>query len=93
MIVKQTTCNAVKLSESGKAAETGAEIYGVILAAGSANATVVLDNSEDGTGTEKLKLAAVTASSEVYAGSPISFSAGCYATLSGTDAEVTIIYK
>lgn len=92
MIIKPTVANSVKLTSSGKAVDGGAEVCGVILSAGNASATVVLHNSEDNSGTEKFKLSAVANSSEVYSGPPIKFPSGCYASISGTGAEVTIIY-
>jgi len=94
MIHKLTTTNVKKLTGSGKVADAGCEIYAVVLAAGSANATVVIHNSEDNSGTEVLKLAAVASSTEAVSFShPIQLANGAYATISGTGAEVTVSYR
>ncbi len=92
MIIKPTTCKASHLTATGKAVDAGAEICGVILAAGSAEATVTLKNSEDNSGSTLLVLAAPAKDSAVYSGAPIKFSAGCHATLTGSGATVTVFY-
>ena len=94
MISKLTTTNVVKKVASAKVADGGAEIYALVLAAGSAAATVVLHNSEDNTGTEVCKLAAVANSTEaVTFCHPLYLDNGAYVTLTGDGAEVTVSYK
>lgn len=94
MISKLTNVSIKKLDESGKIADTGVEIYGVVLSAAGADATVVIHNSEDDSGDEVLKLSAVQNTSEsISFPHPVSLSAGAYADLSGSNAEVSIAYK
>lgn len=94
MVDKLTTTNIVKKTASAKVVDTGAEIYAIVLAAGSDTATVTLYNSEDDSGTEVCKLAAVANSTEsVTFCHPIFLSNGAYVAITGTDAEVSISYK
>ncbi len=75
----------------------GTSIVGmVILIGGSADSSVILDDSTDGTGTEKIELKALTNDSKIaFFGNTtgISFSTGIYSTISGTGAKVFIYLK
>lgn len=81
-----------KYAEATAALRTGSGvIHTVILAGGSDAATVILDDSTDGSGSTLLKLSAVANGSAVASGLAIPFSTGCYATLSGTSPAVTVV--
>lgn len=94
-ISKLTNVSAKKLDETGKISGEGCEIYGITLSAGSqAEATVIIDNSTDGSGDEVWKLSAVAGGSESIAfPHPILCGSGAYATLSGTGAQVSVAYE
>ena len=66
----------------------------VILNGGTADSSVILDDSTNGTGTEKLKVKALANSSQVVNISEgLRFGTGVYATLAGSGAEVYVYYK
>jgi len=70
-------------------------VHGISLAAGSgAAATVILDDSVAGSGTNKWKMAAVTAGGDsITFDPPIAFAVGIYATLGGAGATVSVAYE
>ena len=66
----------------------------VVLVGGSINSSVVLNDSTDGSGTDKLKIKALANDSKVVdLEKGMNFENGVYVTLSGTAAEVYIYYK
>jgi hypothetical protein len=94
MITKETSCTSRHLTSSGKAVDTGQEIVGIILAAGSnADATVVLDASEDGSGDDFLAVSAAQKTTESPSFAPVKCTSGAYATIGGSGAKVTILYR
>lgn len=82
------------LTESGAVKSANGRVSAITLAAGSDAATVILDDSTDGSGTDKWKLAAVANSSEsVSFPEPLLFGTGIYATLTGTAEAVSVAYE
>ena len=69
-------------------------LFGVVLAAGTDNGTVVIhDNATEASGTVLVKLAAVLATSEVAVfPHPIVASKGIYADIAGTVPLVAVLY-
>lgn len=84
--VEKTTDGAVKAS--------GGQLCSVVLTAGSDTATVVLyNNPSAASGTKVLTLKAAANTSVVFTPvQPLSFSAGLYADLTGTDPAVYVGY-
>lgn len=69
----------------------GGILRGVVLAGGSADATLILyDNASAASGTKLLTLNAKAGDSRVVTGLSIPFSAGVYADIGGTGAVATI---
>lgn len=87
----------VKVAASGKIADPGVWMKSVVLAAGSAAGSVVIDDSVDGSGTEVLKLtAAADDVGEVWvSGDPqgVRMTNGIYATLAGAGVEVSVEFE
>jgi len=64
------------------------------LAAGGDAATVIVDDSTDGNGTDKWKLSAPAGGGDsICFPEPILFGTGIYATLSGTGPAVSVAYE
>lgn len=69
-------------------------VSAVVLAAGADAATVVLDDSTAGGGTDVLKLSAVAnGSAAISFPRPVYFSVGIYATLTGTGPVLSVAYE
>lgn len=69
-------------------------VHVISLAAGSAAATVILDDSTAGGGTNVWRMAAAANDGDsVTFDPPIFFAVGIYATLSGTGATVSVAYE
>lgn len=86
--------SAKNLTSSGAVKSAGGFVYGISLAAGSDAATVILDDSTDGSGTDKWKLAAPAGGGDsVSFPEPLKFDTGIYATLTGTDPAVSVAYE
>jgi hypothetical protein len=85
------------LRSSDGAAYTGnARLKSVVLTAGSDAATVTIDDSTDGNGTDLLTLkAAANATVSWTAGDPdgVFFTTGIYTDVSGTSPSVTVEYE
>jgi len=85
--------DSIVLTATGAAAARRVSVTSVTLVAGGATATVVIDNSTASGGTEKLRLSAVAnTSATVTFSSPLFLSTGCYATLTGAGASVTVAF-
>jgi hypothetical protein len=84
-----------KVLTSSGAVKSGAGRVGAIsLAAGSDAATVILDDSTGGSGTNKWKLAAIANGGDsISFPEPILFGTGIYATLTGTGPAVSVSYE
>jgi len=84
-----------RLTASGAIKASKGLVYGVTLAAGSDAATVTLENSTDGSGSDDLlELAAVANSSEVAMfPAPVWFTTGIYANITGTAPAVSVLYE
>ena len=82
----------VQISATGVIADGPVEVSAMTLAAGSgAAATAVLNDSEDGGGTDKWKLAAVSGGdAHISFPKPIPFSIGLYGTLGGAGAILSV---
>lgn len=86
--------NCKVLTESGAVKSANGRVSAVTLAAGSDAATVILDDSTDGSGTDKWKLAAATGTSEsISFPEPLLFGTGIYATITGTSPAVSVAYE
>lgn len=92
----ETETNSKVLTASGQVNGTAScVVSSITLDGGTAatGATVVLDNSTDGTGTAKWVLRAPQyGSASISFSKPIPFSTACYATLTGTASKVAIAY-
>src|SRR4030043_809853 len=96
MIVHLETEKASTILESSDLIQTGGTLVSSItLDGGTAGtgATVILDDSTDGSGTAKWVLRAPQyGSASITFAKPIPFADGCYATLTGTASKVAIAY-
>ena len=83
----------IKITGSSSARAAVTNVKGLILVASSDNASIVLDDSTDGTGTDIIGLKAVMNESRAisFDGVGIEFDTGVYATISGADAVAYII--
>jgi hypothetical protein len=92
----ETENNSKVLTESGQVNGTAScAISSITLDGGTAatGATVILDNSTDGSGTAKWVLRAPQYGSvSISFVKPIVFSTACYATLTGTSSKLAIAY-
>jgi len=81
-------------ASSGAVKASPGMLAGVILAAGSDTATVIIyDNASAGSGTVLAKLTAVTnTSASVIFPAPVVASKGIYAALTGTAVSVSVLY-
>jgi len=79
---------------SGVVKASPAMLGGVVLAAGSDTATVIIyDNASAGSGTVLVKLTAVTnTSASVIFPSPVVASKGLYAAVTGTAMSVSVLF-
>lgn len=70
------------------------KVGAVVLVAGNANASVALDDSLTGSGTERVGLKAIAneSKSAFFGEKGLEFSVGVYSTLSGTGAAVYVYY-
>lgn len=70
-------------------------IYGLILSGGADAATVILYDNTAGSGTKAIGLVKAAINSTVHVSFPggIAFGAGCYATITGTTPDVTVIFS
>lgn len=84
----------VTVSASGAAYTGGCRLKSVHLAAGAAAAaTAIIDDSADGSGTDLLKLAAVTSAGDQWASGDqhgVLFTTAVYVTLAGAGAVATV---
>lgn len=85
-----------QVSATGKVQDGSLWLKSVVLAGGSAAATLLIQDTTDGSGTDVLKLAAATGDSAVWQ-SPDSegvyFANAIYATLSGAGAVASFEYE
>jgi hypothetical protein len=82
------------LTSSGAVKSGAGRVSAISLAAGSDAATVIVDDSTDGSGTDKWKLVAVAnAGDSITFPEPILFGVGIYATLTGTGPAVSVAYE
>lgn len=81
------------LTSTANARPISGELAGVVLAAGSADATVKIYDSATTTTTKQILSLAALAKTSVVVTPPTSLvvGAGVYAVISGTEAEVTIL--
>lgn len=82
-----------RLTATGAAFTGKVYLKGVVLQGGSANSTVLIQDTTAGGGTDVLGLAAVIGTSAVWSAGDLEgvfFTNGVYATLAGTGAAVTI---
>jgi len=88
-------CTPVLVSATGAVKTIAGYIHALSFAAGSAAAgSAVINDSEDGTGTDKWKLAAGQAQGDsVSFDPPIFFENGIYVTLAGTGATLSVAYE
>jgi hypothetical protein len=87
--------NLKRATATGSIATGARRIKSVVLQGGSANSTVLIDDSAAGSGTVILALAAVIGSSAVWTAADDEgafVTAGIFATLAGTGAGVTVEY-
>ena len=83
-----------RISATGAIKSGAGFLYAITLQGGSANSTVVLNDSLAGAGTDVYSLAAVLATSQsVTFNPPIHFATGIYATLAGAGAIVSVAYE
>ena len=70
-------------------------ITGIILFAAAAESTVTLNDSDDGTGTDRiaLKVGANDSKPAFFGDKGIRFDAGVYSTITGSGAVVYVYYK
>ena len=83
------------LTESGLVKRGGTEVSAMTLCGGTAStgATAIIDDSIDGSGTDKWALRAPQyGSASITFSKPIKFTTGCYATLTGTGEQLSIAY-
>ena len=96
MIIHQETERASKvLTATGAVNSLATTVSSITLDGGTAatGATVVLDDSTDGSGTDKWALRAPQYGSvSITFVKPIPFADGCYATITGTSPQVSIAY-
>lgn len=88
--------NLKSATATGALISGDARLKSAALMGGSAAATLVLDDSTDGTGTVELRLAAGIGTTAVWtAADPegVLFGTGIYATLTGAGAAVSIEYE
>jgi len=82
------------LTSTGAVKSAPGRVSAISLAAGSDAATVTLDDSTGGSGTNKWKLAAAAgAGDSISFPEPVLFGTGIYATLTGTDPAVSVAYE
>lgn len=82
------------VTETGAVKAAPGRVGAISLAAGSDAATVVIDDSTDGSGTAKWKLAAIAnAGDSISFPEPLLFGTGIYATLTGTGPAVSVSYE
>ena len=82
------------LTSSGQVKAAAGRVSAISLAAGSDAATVIVDDSTDGSGTDKWKLSApATGGDSIAFDPPILFGTGIYATLTGTGPAVSVAYE
>lgn len=82
------------LTSSGAVKSANGRVSAITLAAGSDTATVIVDDSTDGNGTDKWKLSAVAgASASIAFPEPLLFGTGIYATITGTGPAVSVSYE
>jgi len=88
--------NVIK-SVTTESLSTGiSRIYAVVLVGGSANSSVVLNDSVSGTGTDKIALKVLANDSKTFVvdgKDAVTFDTGVYSTLSGSGASVYVYYK
>ena len=83
--------DSIVLTATGAAAARRVYVTGVTLVADSTGANVTIDDSTAGGGTEKLRLSCLNGETVIKTfESPLLCGTGCYATLSGTGASVTV---
>lgn len=83
-----------ELTATGNVATGSQKLYGLCLTAGGAAASVVVDDSTDGSGTTLLTLKCATNNHSVVwtFNQPVGFTTGIYLTLSGTGAKAAALY-
>ena len=83
----------IRLTASGIALTGEGTLIAVVLAAGSDTATVILDDSTDGTGTALVELTAVlNTNAQFVPGVKINVKTGIYATIAGTAPSVSVVF-
>jgi len=81
------------LTSSGAVKSAGGTLFGVVLAAGSDTATLVIYDNTAGSGTIIAKLSAVANSSEALViPQGVSFGVGCSFVLTGTSPSASVFY-
>jgi len=82
------------LTSSGVVKAAPGRVSAISLAAGTDAATVILDDSTDGNGTDKWKLAALTGDGDsISFPEPLLFGVGIYATITGAAPAVSVAYE
>lgn len=82
------------LTSSGAVKSGAGRVAAISLAAGSDAATVIIDDSTDGNGTDRWKLAAAAgAGDSISFPEPLLFGTGIYASLTGTGPAVSVSYE
>jgi hypothetical protein len=90
------TLRTVASSTSSSLATGVLFVHSVVLVGGTANSTVTIDDSTDGSGTSKIQLKALANDSKVLSfgdGNSVKFDTGVYATLVGAGARVYVYIK
>lgn len=84
-----------RLAASAAVSANPTKVSAVVLTAGSDATSIVLTNDADGSGTAVLTIKATTAVGTNVATFPkgLNFSTACYATITGTTPEATIVYS
>lgn len=82
------------LTSSGAVKSAAGRVSAITLAAGSNAASVIVDDSTDGSGTDKWKLSAIANHGNgITFPEPVLFGTGIYATLTGTGPAVSVAYE
>lgn len=84
--------NPIESTTTEKIFSNPSYINGIILIAGTDTAEVILNDSTDGTGTDKIRIKALTNDSKIlfFGEKGVHFDTAVYSTLSGTSARVFV---
>lgn len=83
----------IKKTSSGSVLSGTGLVSSVVLVGGTANSSVAIDNSTDGSGDVKIELKSLANDSKTFTPSkPIEFSTAVYATLAGTGAKLYVYF-